>query len=482
MAMQGTPGRFQALLLAFVLFVFVVASGMGYYVTSRSIDSVALFLVGLFIFTFSFLNKIWALYFLVFAMMFSPEFQIAELQGARQVTARVEDFLILVIMAGWLANISVDRNRTLFRKSVVNMPIIIYIQVLLVATLLGVVFGHVDFFKGFFYTLKYIQYFLLFFFVLNTNLSTRQLRALVALHMFSSLLLGIFGISQIGSGGRVTTPFEGGPGEPGTMGGFLVLVISICMGFVVHSRTMPRRIAYGVMAAVLFPPLLFTLSRGSYVAFAAAYACLFLLSLRKPIFVLGMVALFAVAVPLMPGNVVDRVTSTFHADGAMSLKMGELAVDESFSLRLMGYERAFQRLLQAPFFGFGVKGAGFIDGQYLLVLAETGIAGFVCFIWINFLILRHVYRLTIKLESDLSRSLAVGFLAGHVGLLVHALGANTFIIIRIMEPFWFLFALLCHFEQRDAEIVAEERGGSSSVFDRRAWLAEQHAARKAATS
>jgi hypothetical protein len=29
-----------------------------------------------------------------------------------------------------------------------------------------------------------------------------------------------------------------------------------------------------------------------------------------------------------------------------------------------------------------------------------------------------------------------------VGLLVHSVGANTFIIVRIMEPFWFLTALI----------------------------------------
>jgi hypothetical protein len=35
--------------------------------------------------------------------------------------------------------------------------------------------------------------------------------------------------------------------------------------------------------------------------------------------------------------------------------------------------------------------------------------------------------------------MTVGFLAAAAGLLVHAIGANTFVIVRIMEPFW-LFA------------------------------------------
>jgi hypothetical protein len=40
------------------------------------------------------------------------------------------------------------------------------------------------------------------------------------------------------------------------------------------------------------------------------------------------------------------------------------------------------------------------------------------------------------------RSLAMGYLAGLVALLVHGIGANTFIIVRIMEPFWFFTAII----------------------------------------
>ena len=37
---------------------------------------------------------------------------------------------------------------------------------------------------------------------------------------------------------------------------------------------------------------------------------------------------------------------------------------------------------------------------------------------------------------------SMGFLAGFFAMLVHAIGANTFIIVRIMEPFWFLTAIV----------------------------------------
>src|SRR5438093_11778484 len=46
------------------------------------------------------------------------------------------------------------------------------------------------------------------------------------------------------------------------------------------------------------------------------------------------------------------------------------------------------------------------------------------------------------LREPEERGLALGFLAGTVGLLVHAIGANSFIIVRIMEPFWFFTAII----------------------------------------
>jgi hypothetical protein len=42
----------------------------------------------------------------------------------------------------------------------------------------------------------------------------------------------------------------------------------------------------------------------------------------------------------------------------------------------------------------------------------------------------------------LDKGLTLGFIAGFIGLITHALTANTFIIIRIMEPFWFFAGII----------------------------------------
>ena len=61
------------------------------------------------------------------------------------------------------------------------------------------------------------------------------------------------------------------------------------------------------------------------------------------------------------------------------------------------------------------------------------------------------------------QGLYAGFLAGFVGLLFHSLTANTFILIRVMEPFWFLTAIIAymHGGVEEGEMLPEH--GSDKV-------------------
>lgn len=41
-------------------------------------------------------------------------------------------------------------------------------------------------------------------------------------------------------------------------------------------------------------------------------------------------------------------------------------------------------------------------------------------------------------------------MAAYTGLLIHAMTSNAFIIVRIMEPFWFLLAVIMAFPKLEA--------------------------------
>src|SRR5207247_7519481 len=71
------------------------------------------------------------------------------------------------------------------------------------------------------------------------------------------------------------------------------------------------------------------------------------------------------------------------------------------------------------------------------VLVETGVVGLLVFAWLMIVLLRNGMAVLRSRGDPTERGLVLGFVAGFVGLLTHAIGANTFIIVRVMEPFWF---------------------------------------------
>ena len=102
-----------------------------------------------------------------------------------------------------------------------------------------------------------------------------------------------------------------------------------------------------------------------------------------------------------------------------------------------------------PVFGYGINGYWFIDGQYFRTLVELGIVGMSIFIFMLYQIgkfMLEAYRIA---SDNLSKGLAMGLFAGFLGLLVHCFGSNTFIVVRIMEPFWFLVGISVVLYQMD---------------------------------
>src|SRR3989442_7704976 len=74
-----------------------------------------------------------------------------------------------------------------------------------------------------------------------------------------------------------------------------------------------------------------------------------------------------------------------------------------------------------------------MDVQYERTLVETGIVGLAVFLWLAWSALKSSLAAFRALRDPEERGLALGFLAGTIGLLVHAVGANTFIIVRSEE-------------------------------------------------
>ena len=156
------------------------------------------------IFIVSFINIEWGLYILIFSMLLSPEFTIGETTGSslgRGVTLRFEDFLLAVIALSWFAKNAVNKEIGLFLKTPLNKAIFFYIIACLVSTGFGVIDGRVDVKTGSLFLLKYIEYFIVFFMMVNQVKNTEQIKRFVFCLLLTCLITSIIGILQI-PGGR----------------------------------------------------------------------------------------------------------------------------------------------------------------------------------------------------------------------------------------------------------------------------------------
>ena len=406
----------------------------------------------------TFINTDLALMILILSMLLSPEINISDIPK-RSVVVRVDDILLFIVFFSWLGKMGVNKQLGLLRHTAINKPIILYILVCVGASALGIARGTIRSPRlCIFVILKYIEYFMLFFMVTNNIRSKEQVKVFTFFLLLTCIIVSMIGVSQIGNMDRTTAPFESEGGEPNTFGGYLVLLTAVSAGVFIHARRLPWKILAAVTAVAAVPPFLFSLSRGSYLAFIVAFLILVLLSKRfKPVLLLILVA-GALLVPLvLPDKVTERITETF-TPGKLYRPLGqEIYLDESASARVETWEKIIHVWKKRPVLGYGVSGVGVVDSQYPRVLGETGLVGFIAFLFMLYSVLKNSWKSLISVEQDWEQGIIIGFIAGFMGLVAHATSANTF-IVRIMEPFWFFTAIVVCLPELRKDNNTEEAG------------------------
>ncbi len=377
---------------------------------------------------------------LIFSMLLSPEIPIAQTVD-RTVAVRIEDFLIIAVFFAWLAKTAVRKELGLLRKTPLNKPIFAYLAVSIFSTGLGVMSGDVNVKVGFFYILKYIEFFMIFFIFVNNIDDMKQIKTFIFCFFLVSFIIGVLTYAQIGKIDRPTAPFEGEHAEPNTLGGYLMLTLAIALGILLYSRNTNVKLILVGLVCFNFYPLLMTLSRSSYLAFVGIYLVLVFLSRRQRLILIGLLVLAILFLPfLIPEKVKDRILYTFSYGSHSTLGGGKIKLEASAAARFAQWQYAMSYLQKKPFFGYGVTGAGFMDAQYARILSETGIFGFSIFLWLIFSLLKNFWRIFNNATDYYSQGLSLGILSGLIGLLIMSFGANVFVIVRISEPFWFLVA------------------------------------------
>ncbi len=420
----------------FIITVFLIFIGF-------PAQSIFLLLFATIIFVVSFLNTYVALVIVVFSMLLSPEIGAGGIPG-RAVVIRAEDVFLFVMFFGWLAKMAVNKELGFMRATALNAPVTIYICACLVSTLWGVLNGFTTYKSAVFYLLKYLEYFLLYFMVVNNLRSMKEARQFVSLLLVVCFLVCLYAWHQIPSGERISAPFEGKEGEPNTFAGYLLLMLSLIAGRLFYNNSSTQRFVLAGLFGLAIVPFVYTLSRGGWLAFFPSFLTFIILQKRMRAQLIAVMIILVFILPhVVPKRVHERVQETFVADKSYKVMGKKVNLAESAAARLDSWKTGLTTWLSSPILGKGIPVSAVIDNQYTRVLSETGIVGFIAFLWM----LATLFQVGLKAfyldgAGIFTRGVSLGFLAGMVGILAHSVTAADFIVVRIMEPFWFLAGIV----------------------------------------
>lgn len=440
-------GQVDAKFILFIVGVLIIALFVGK-ILSKSPFMVLAAVIGLTAFVLCFISFKAALFMLIFSMMLSPEFGERTTEGGGA-TIRLDDLLLVIIAFAWLATTAVHKGAQLFKSTPINRWIFYYVVSCVISTMIGAMFGRVEYLKGFFFVIKYIEYFVVYFMGVNFIHERKVIDHFVIAMFIVLLIVCVVAVLQIPAGGRITAPFEGKGGEPNTLGGYIVLMMSMIIGILLNAdSSFPKKYKHWLIGLTVLSVIvvLFTRSRGAWLAVMPMFLTFIIISKRRYILTFCLIAFGGMFPVIAPLSVKQRVLYTFERQIGQAAreqeKVGRITLDTSTSARVSSWKDGIEAFYKHPVFGWGITGWRFLDAQYVKTMVEQGLLGLIAFLGMLYALLKESRRIYLHCEDRLFKGLAMGFFAGVIAMMVHGVSTNTFIIVRIMEPFWLLAAIV----------------------------------------
>jgi O-antigen ligase len=199
------------------------------------------------------------------------------------------------------------------------------------------------------------------------------------------------------------------------------------------------RIVAALLICVGFYCVLFSYSRGAYLALALGLVYLALVRMRWLILVMVVALPFVGAI--MPQSVIQRVTMTYQDD----------EMDASSETRLQIWKHALQTSLRDPVFGVGFDTYRYYRADeelhdthnvYVKVYVETGVFGLAFLLALFGGAFFSARRLSIISTDEFDRALGLGFSAYMIAVIVTNLFGDRWTYPELSANTWILLALV----------------------------------------
>ena len=398
---------------------------------------------------------------ILLAIPLYPKFPFVDVPGTF-VSIRLEDFLVFVIFLIWLITILPDW-RSLF-KNKVNVAILVYMFVGFVSVVSAVFLTKtVSLHIGVLHWVRRFEYFAAFFIGASVIKSQRDLAFFSKLLVIVAIWAFAYGMGQKYLSWPIVTTqnaeyskgvalrYLPGGHIPATFAGhydlasYLVLATPVLFSmFFVSNKKEKIVYLFGIGASYWL--MINAVSRISIVSFMGAIT-LALLLIRKykaiPIFIVASVLLMATSSSLITRYM--RVFQYLLTSITPTVQAAELSIgsvlgveDRSTSIRLnVEWPRALRAFAKNPLLGTGYSSITLAtDNDYLRLLGETGLVGFVAFALI---LIRVAIRFlkTIPLPKlDVRSAYLAGIIGAFPGILLNATFIDVFEASKFAILFW----------------------------------------------
>jgi O-antigen ligase len=250
------------------------------------------------------------------------------------------------------------------------------------------------------------------------------------------------GIASQRSGYRLAGPI----GDPNFFAQIMIVLIPIAFERILHERKLLFRILAGLAAALCTLTVIFTFSRGGFLASVVVLAIVFIIHPPRPLQLAMIIGLGLVIFSLVPTSYFDRVLTLKdlwpNQAGGVDIRS-----DNSIQGRASQYLTAWVMFKENPVVGIGLNNFAYryqefskeiglapsassrsLHNLYLQVVTETGILGMSVFslmIWLSFQSLLSARRKFLEVGqldyAHLTTGLAIGF-AGYLvaAIFIHA--------------------------------------------------------------
>jgi len=384
---------------------------------------------------------------LVIAISFSPSFSAGVIEGGRVVEIRVEDVLIVIFGLAWIAGFLISKKEKI-KKPPLLLPILAWLGIGFFSILINWIFMNIGISRGFFYFVKEIEFFFLYFYVFYHIKNCDSVKSILYFWVISGVIsIGLIVLQFIeGTGYGAYGPsmfMEKGPLPSG--GSFLILFANLFNIFLYYySNLKLSRMKKNILLLCILSLPIGIISSGSRTSILGLILVV-VLSLFLYQFKYGAIKSIFIILGLL---IIIGVIFYFVSDKVpYILNLAPERALASINLRSGIWKAQIETMpenLFYYFFGMGKSVRLYAEeshSQYVRNFIETGLIGSLIFFFLIFVIIKKAFRGFSLRKEPLLIGLSSGLLVSTIAMLFISIAAEGFLVVKINEIYWFFVAM-----------------------------------------